>query len=224
MGLPVSALHILAPICAGKKILCLGYPDIIATPEHIEEIFGFTPIAFTERGKEHGFEFPLPESYALFEKLDSELTCVDVIQSMGKEKVADLNYEHDLGKFDLVIDPGTCEHCFNIGQALINAAEAVKSRGFIFHINPMNVMNHGFYNICPTLMHDFYDQNGWTIHNIKAVPMRPLDFSPTKRFFDVIEYNLYTLAERLAEVPMKYPTQYKYYKRIILDPLQAKAA
>jgi len=74
-------------------------------------------------------------------------------------------------------------------QALINAAEAVAAHGHIFHINPMNVMNHGFYNICPTLMHDFYDQNLWTIHLLKAVPMRPLNFSPTSRFFDVIEYN-----------------------------------
>src|SRR6266705_4303210 len=129
MGLPFSELYILAPLANGKKILCLGYPDIIATPEHIEEIFGITPIEFTERGKEHGFDFPLPESYSLFQKLGSELTCVDVVKSFGREKIVDLNYEHDLGKYDLVIDPGTCEHCFNIGQALVNAAEAVAAHG-----------------------------------------------------------------------------------------------
>ncbi len=223
MGLPIPALNILAPLVSGKKILCLGYPDILATPERIEEIFGFTPIQFTERGGDHGADFPLPESYSFFEKLGSELTCVDVVANFGKEKIIDLNYEHDLGKFDLVIDPGTCEHCFNIAQALINAAEAVKPRGFIFHINPMNVMNHGFYNVCPTLMHDFYDQNAWELHSIKAVPMRPLNFSPTERFFDLIEYNLYTLAQRLTEVPMKYPVQSKYYKKLVLDPLEKAA-
>lgn len=217
MGLPVSALHIIAPLVEGKKILCLGYPDIIATPEHIEEIFGVTPVKFTERGKDHGYEFPLPETYSLFEKVGAELTCIDVVSIFGKEKIVDLNYPHDLGKFDLVIDPGTCEHCFNIAQALMNAAHAVKSEGRIFHINPMNCMNHGFYNICPTLMHDFYEQNGWNIEVIKAVPMRPMEFSATKRFFDSTEYNLYTLAQRLGEMPMSYPTQHKYYKRIVLD-------
>lgn len=224
MGLPVSALHILAPIITGKKVLCLGYPDIIAKPEHIEEIFGVSPVKFTERGTEHGFDFPLPESYDLFEKVGAELSCIDVVQSFGREKIVDLNYPHDLGRFDVVIDPGTCEHCFNIGQALINAAQAVKANGYIFHINPMNVMNHGFYNICPTLMHDFYDQNGWLIGMIKAVPMRPMEFSATKRFFDSMEYNLYTLAQRMGEIPMKYVVQHKYYQRIILDPLKEKAA
>ena len=217
MGLPISALNIVAPLIEGSKVLCLGYPDIIATPEHIEEIFGVTPIKFTERGKEHGIEFPLPEAYSLFEKVGAELTCIDVVQNFGREKIVDLNYPHDLGKYDLVIDPGTCEHCFNVAQAFMNAAHAVRNEGRIFHINPMNCMNHGFYNICPTLMNDFYEQNGWNIDLIKAVPMRPMAFSPTNRFIDSTEYNLYTLAQRLGEVPMSYPVQYKYYKHIVLD-------
>jgi hypothetical protein len=224
MGLPISALHIIAPLVEGSKVLSLGYPDIIATPEHIEEIFGVTPIQFTERGKSHGYEFPLPESYSLFEKVGAELTCIDVVSSFGKETIVDLNHPHDLGKFDLVIDPGTTEHCFNIAQALMNAAHAVRNEGRIFHINPMNAMNHGFFNICPTLMNDFYEQNGWNIEVIKAVPIRPMEFSATRRFFDSTEYNLYTLAQRLGEVEMKYPVQAKYYKRIVLDPMKEKAA
>ena len=214
MGLPVSALIALEPILSGKKILCLGYPDVIALPEQIEEVLGITPVKFTERGKVHGYNFPLPESYSLFEKLGSELTCIDVVQITGKEKIVDLNYQHDLGKYDLVIDPGTCEHCFNIGQALFNCAHAVKDKGHIFHINPMNVMNHGFYNICPTLMHDFYEQNGWTVKMLDAVPMHPLEFHLTKRFYDGIEYNIYTLAERKGERAMQFPIQDKYYKRV----------
>ena len=215
MGLPISALKILTPHLSNAKILSLGYPDIIATPEILEEMFGVVPVKFTNRGKEHGFDIPLPESYSYFEKLGSELTCVDVVESYGGERIVDLNYPHDLGKYDLVIDPGTCEHCFNIGQAFMNASQSVKDGGRIFHINPMNAMNHGFYNICPTLMNDYYEQNMWKIELLEAMPMRQLNFSAVKRFFDTIEYNLYTLALRVGEMPMKFPVQYKYFNRIV---------
>jgi hypothetical protein len=55
-----------------------------------------------------------------------------------------------------VLDCGTTEHCFNVGQAIINAAHAVKPGGAIFHCFPMCVMNHGFWNASPTAFKDFY--------------------------------------------------------------------
>ena len=65
-----------------------------------------------------------------------------------------------------MIDAGTIEHCFNIAQAILNAAQAVAPGGHVFHAPPMTMLNHGFYNLNPTLFHDFYGQNGWTVERL----------------------------------------------------------
>src|SRR3990167_9695948 len=128
MALPFHALKKLEPYMRGAKILSLGYPDLMASKEEIESLFGYKPTKFTEAHKWHKTKEPMPESLELFEAIGAKLTIVDFTQERGMEKVADLNHPHDLGKFDLVIDPGTLEHCFNIGQAFLNAANAVKVR------------------------------------------------------------------------------------------------
>ncbi len=46
---------------------------------------------------------------------------VDLVASRGGERILDLNgpLEADLvGGFDVVLDAGTMEHCFNVGQAV----------------------------------------------------------------------------------------------------------
>lgn len=91
------------------------------------------------------------------------LDCVDIKAHRGHERVADLNYPADLGSYDLVVDCGTIEHCSNVFQAVKNAATAVKVEGRILHHSPVNMMNHGYYNICPVFFRDFYEGNGWTI-------------------------------------------------------------
>jgi SAM-dependent methyltransferase len=65
-------------------------------------------------------------------------------------------------RYDAVIDQGTTEHIFDYPQVLRNCATLVKEKGYIFHGVPMNLPNHGFYNISPTLYYDFYGDNGFT--------------------------------------------------------------
>ena len=61
--------------------------------------------------------------------------------------------------YDLVFDFGSSEHIFNFPQAIINLARMCKKNGIVFHSHPLNMINHGFYNISPTLYHDFYSEN-----------------------------------------------------------------
>jgi hypothetical protein len=70
----------------------------------------------------------------------------------------DLNYPEDWPeKYDVVIDGGTAEHCFNVGQVFANILSAVRpDGGIVVHVNPLNMMNHGFWNISPTAYADFY--------------------------------------------------------------------
>jgi hypothetical protein len=205
MGLGLDAVKLLLPHLKNAKILSLGYPDLLI--EDPRSVFGVTPKHYTEFGPWHGVQYPLPETVETFALLGSTLKCIDIHASRGCEEIIDLNYLTNLGKFDLVIDAGTIEHCFNIGHAILNASNAVKAGGHIFHSPPMTMLNHGFYNVCPTLLFDFYYQNGWEIEhltsNYGAVPY-------VKRFKAAPECCLYFIAKRIGNAWLKYPTQSKY--------------
>lgn len=218
MALPAHALKLIEPYCRNARVLCLGYPDILAPAEFIRKTFSVEVEHFTDRGSRHNVDFKLPESYHFFKLLNSELTCVDFVRENGKERIANLNYPHDFGRFDLVIDPGTLEHCFNIGTAWENAFDSVKVGGRILHLSPMTMLNHGFFNFNPTLFNDFYKQNGWEVE-MTVVPNNQIYCDPVKRFTANIEFLIRALAKRVKDGKMIYPLQTKY-----LEMIERKAA
>jgi len=220
MALALHAIRTLAPHLKGAKVLSLGYPDILATHEQVKEIFGVDAKTTIETGEQHGIKRPLIETMALFKLLGSTLDCIDVVKWRGFERILDLNEPHDLGTYDLVIDPGTTEHCFNIGQAIMNAANAVRVGGRIYHSPPLLMINHGFYNVCPTALQDFYEQNGWRIElfearvlgseqNTKAVPISAAG-AMSRSAKVAPETGLVFMAQRLTPKELKYPQQKKY--------------
>lgn len=213
MALPYHALNLIAPYLEGE-VLSLGYPDLDITADAAEKLFGYRPTKFTEAHTWHGRKDPLPDSEELFAKLGARLTVVDFTSDRGMERIADLNEPHDLGKFDLVIDPGTLEHCFNIGQAFLNACNAVKAGGKILHLNPMTMLNHGFYNLNPTLYHDFYLQNGWEINDCSVIKSFEPKPEATRRFQMQPEYLIRVLATRHTEDELKFPIQTKYLEKM----------
>ena len=214
MALTLQALQLIKPYLKGK-ILQLGYNDILATPEEVEGLFGVSVKERTDFGKWHGIKHPLVETQAFLEALGCHSTCIDIVQSRGCELVCDLNTPYlpfEPNSFDLVIDGGTLEHVFNIGQALMNVANAVRVGGVIFHGNPVNWINHGFYSMNPTLLHDFYTQNGWEELHAKIVARdgQTEDVNPVKRFLAKIELSNLYAARRKEFATLKFPTQTKY--------------
>ena len=127
----------------------------------------------------------------------------------------DLNEPHEIGAFDLVIDPGTSEHCFNVGTAVMNGARAVKPGGRIYHSLPMSMVNHGFYNVCPTALWDFYGQNGWELELYEArndklgtsMPEKAVHSRNTKI---TPESGVICMARRTDDRPLRWPVQHKY--------------
>lgn len=80
----------------------------------------------------------------------------------GSEILADLNHKIPAAmeqRYDAVMDFGTSEHVFNYPQVLMNSHLLAKPGGFIMHGVPLNMPNHGFYNLSPTLFYDFYGDN-----------------------------------------------------------------
>jgi len=66
-------------------------------------------------------------------------------------------------RYDTVIDVGTLEHVFDIGQALRNCAALCKVGGQIIHVLPTNgFCGHGFWQFSPELFYSLYSaENGF---------------------------------------------------------------
>lgn len=208
----------------GEAIASMGYQDIVIAPEKLDEILQGRKVQFREDSekiaKRHGKTWPIPDSESFFELYGASLDVYDVVQERGCEIVCDLNYPVPVRcceQYDYVLDVGTLEHCFNVAQALVNMASLVKVGGHVFHENPFNWGNHGFYGLNPTLYHDFYTDNGFEIESARLITRdgRSVDAPQTKRFVMVDEeVNNFVVARRLEKKEMQMPTQTKYRKAL----------
>ena len=229
MALSLSQTAYLSDILKpGMRVASFGYPDIIAPPESIERMVGHKLSSLAHRAdskeicRRHGLqERPIPDAESLFSLMDCNLDVYDIVRERGCEHLCDLNFPLPMDKFpnliyagyDIVLDVGTAEHCFNIGQALINMADMAKEGGYIIHENPFNCGNHGFYNLNPTLFHDFYGQNGFDVMECMLVTRdgRQATVPHAARFkFVVEELNVFCVARRTAIRPFVFPVQSKY--------------
>ena len=216
--------------CASRRVLSLGYPDILATREQVGLIFG---AGFVERLRMRddaeailrwhgasGAPREVIDTRSLFEALGFALDVVDIAEARGGEIIADLNEPLPApmdARYAAVIDAGTLEHCFNIGQAARNVAGAVAVGGFVMHGNPLNLYNHGFYNLNPTWYHDFYGANGFLIEQMEIVAgvaegvpstAKP---PPVARFNGAPENSTVLVVARRVEVrEIRWPIQSKY--------------
>lgn len=121
---------------AGRSVLCLGYPDDTA-----QDGINWMRAAGAE-----------------------SVDVSDVIVHRGIEFYADLNEPVRWGKaWGLVFNPGTLEHCFNLGQAWRNAWEAVELGGYLMHVFPVSMLNHGFWNLNPIAVEEWCSFNGGTM-------------------------------------------------------------
>lgn len=80
-------------------------------------------------------------------------------------------YTHDIGeeinliqKYDTIIDFGTTEHVFNVGQAFKNIHKMLNIKGRVLHSNPANSFNgHGFHQFSHELYYSLYsNKNGYS--------------------------------------------------------------
>ena len=205
----------------GMRIASFGYPDIIAP---LEDIQGLEYRKDSEAiCKRHGLSpRRIPDAHSLFKLRGCELDVYDVVNERGCEIICDLNIPQlPVKKYDIVLDVGTAEHCFNISQALFNMASVVKVGGYIIHENPANCLNHGFYSLNPTLFADFYEANGFKVLECCLATRDGSRYRVphTKRFrFTEHEANVFCLAQRLEIRPFVMPVQSKYANLIPATP------
>lgn len=205
----------------------MGYPDLIAPLSVFESILE-DPVKLSYREdsekicRRHGMPpRKIPDAHSFFELMECELDVYDIVQERGCEIVCDLNNNLDpilkAYNYDIVLDVGTLEHCFNISQAIINMAGMVKVGGYIIHENPFLAGNHGFYSLNPTFFVDFYSANGFEVLECKLVNSKGEHalVPRTKRFrFMSEEANVFAFAKREGMQRFVYPIQTKYRKPV----------
>jgi len=153
-----------------------GDPELILTPaelaylvgEQQSQSFATRTDALAKRtlAKLTKIDCMVLETSAVIEAMGGKLSIFDLYSHTGKEIELDLNEsipQKLFEQFDFVLDPGTLEHCFNVGTAIKNMAKMCKLNGHVIHHNPLFIYNHGFFNFSPTFYFDFYTDNGFEI-------------------------------------------------------------
>lgn len=184
------------------QALSAGFPDLLIEAD-------LPARDAPELNKLHGWYKPIPDSREAFRSIGYDLTVIDRAKYEGSEVVADLNEIQVLGEYDLVVDPGTSEHCFNVAQALLNLAGAVKEGGVISQALPMSMFNHGYWNVNPVALLDFYELNGFEVEQFLIRGIEPLDRKDLRKRLRGLPdgaVNL-ILARRIRKKRLEFPQQ-----------------
>lgn len=223
--------------------LALAYPDLVVPRAALVDVLGGALVdSLPERPDApqiwawHGIKGcpePIFDSLAVFDRLGIDVEVIDVARARGVERIVDLNEtlpDDLLARFDLVIDTGTCEHCFNVAMAFSNSCSAVAQGGFLVHAAPLNRFNHGFWNFSPTVYPDYFEDNGFRLHFMRGVTgalasgFKAYDVPPFGRFEAAPESALYVVAERVAVRSVVWPVQRKYRGMIPPTPAATDSA
>lgn len=157
------------------NVLTLSYPDVVAAPQTVTDIFGkrVRNVAIREDSaqtvrwhKAAGITSEIVDTKALFAALGYAMTAFDVTAGRGGEILHDLSNalptkEHD-NKYDLVFDCIT-NQCFNVAEAWRTMLRCCRVGGYIVSVTPVQMVNQGFWNISPTAYHDFAAANRCSI-------------------------------------------------------------
>ncbi len=215
-----------------RRLAALGYPDMLVTEDQLRKICGadaFRSLRFRDDSEAilgwHGLRGRMTrvaETDSVFRALGIEADYLDIRASRGSEIEVDLNEPLDdalAGRYDLVFDGGTMEHCFNVGQVMRNILRIAKLGGHILHVNPINMVNHGFFGFSPTFYHDWYVQGGhklatacFALHG-HVLDSRAVELDPVRSIPAVPERStLMVAAQKMSEEVRGWQTQTKYLK------------
>lgn len=193
MGLDRISMEMIGARANKRSVLCLGHPDM---PDGSDSV-----------------------SWLKMECLATEVDVVDLIAHKGTERIVDLNEPQTWGKrYGMVINPGTLEHCFNLGQAWANAWAAVDLLGLIVHIAPVTMLNHGYWNVSPIAFHDWLNMNGGALVETRFgrngtaedVNVEPIKNSKSGRGQLPPETVAYSVGVKVLDRSLRWPTQAIY--------------
>lgn len=185
------SLAMIAPLIRGARVLCLGYPDHPDGVDTVAWLKGDGAVA---------------------------VDVVDVIPHRGIEIIVDLNEPWQWERrYDLVINPGTLEHCFNVGQAWSNAWHVVAVGGYALIVAPVSLLNHGFWNVNPVSVFEWCGTNGGRVvaftlsrNGAAGVEVKAIPNGASGRGYVPEETVMYALCIKESDVAFRWPTQGAY--------------
>jgi hypothetical protein len=224
MAITPVHLRLIRKVGGKGRAASAGYPDLLIPESLAFQFLGekLNDVPVREDSQKiaqwHGVNFPnIYESKAFLKAMDYDMDVFDIKEIRGGEIVVDLNYQLHYSfaeQYDLVIDSGTCEHCFHIGQAAMNLAGLLKEGGHIIQGLPLNAYNHGFYSVSPTWVRDFYGDNGFEVKEcfgLQNGTYKTFPLKSTERVQGLPENSfMIVMAQRTKVQPLTVPTQWKY--------------
>jgi len=149
-------------LCLGKQKFGYSVGNLLASKKKYNHKVNLD--AFKKLDNKQKLSQKLFFSTIGFEKVST----LDVDDYEGANIIFDLNKDETpnnlKNKYDFIYDGGTLEHVFNLSNALKHLTKMTKNRGVVFHSNPCNgYIDHGFFQISPTLYFDYYLSNKYKI-------------------------------------------------------------
>jgi hypothetical protein len=199
VGILRQHIHLLAMEHADHPIkgnvLTLGQQAVYTTFDGARDLIKSLNIAPTVLPKAFDTKNKIPSWNETYMKRFTNAQTVLTLLGAEKVSVADcsgyenpdylIDLNNDIGKeleeqFDVIVDVGTLEHVFDISTALFNLAKMLKIGGQIILILPASgCIDHGFYSFSPTLLFDFFSNNGF--HNFSCYLLEGSQFSVMKK-------------------------------------------
>ena len=178
MGLPLPDAMMMICLLAeedARSVVCLGNPTIFWSWMQLNRTLQDADLPCPPAIAAFRDSSEKPSGATLFETLGfDDVRVMDISDYEGADIVHDLNSgalpERLHGSTDLIYDGGTLEHVFHVPNALNAIHDLLRLNGIVIHHSPSNgYLDHGFWQICPTLYHDFYSENGYQIVSASVV-------------------------------------------------------
>jgi SAM-dependent methyltransferase len=152
----------------GSSMIEFGPQDIVCSRRAVEVLALFNPVwtRINEVFDGDKPRFVRPEAfYALFGV--TSYKSVDGSDTRS-EWLWNLNEPFRIAEtFDIATNFGTFEHVFNIGSAFQSLHDVLRPGGVALHVLPTFAdIDHGFFNIHPTLYFDLAEANGYEIEDL----------------------------------------------------------
>lgn len=130
-------------------------------------------------------------------------------------------------KYDLIVNHGTAEHIFNIAQVFRSTHEYTVPGGLMIHESPLTGwVDHGFYNLQPTLFFDLAAQNEYVICGMfveEIVSRTVLQIHNREDVYRMAQEKqipdnslLFTILRKTSDNPFRLPIQ-GYYARSLSE-------
>lgn len=203
------------------KALCLGYPDLLVAKDVLINELGLDyvnnlPIDSLaddiKRWHKKPSDFEVYDSLYILKNFGFEITIFDAVKHRNIETIVNLNEQLNNNfdeNFDLVIDTGTLEHCFNVGTAFKNICQTVKKDGIFVTSAPVTKLDHGYWNFGTIVYKDGFEKNGFKILEQSYFKGEDEVFNPTRKNVPNLTV-AFCIAKRIEIKEWVWPIQGKY--------------